>query len=458
MTQLDLHDIVPEPPEELLAWSTLDRRIRRHSVARQALAVGSAAVIVAGVVSVGVSVGGSKPTQPPLGPISRADGRIVFAQPTSVLNKYWKVESLYTLDPQTGDTTRIMELPDEVDQLVASPDGRRIAYSEDTYGYGPAGHPTHVNSEQVHVANADGSNDHKIFSCPNSWCGDLDWSPDGERLLIRGTWVLQPDGQVERVCVGECTVRNYTSDASWSPDGTKLAFQYWKDIPLDNGGSDTAGMSTVQAIGVMNADGTNPRLVTDQHCTAKSVEGNCFTDTNPSWSPTGNAIAFTRTPLSALPQNGSLGGPALFGPSAINMVRSDGSDLHRVLSCARYCSIRTVTWSPTGEQLAFVTQDTRGLRGKPPWSLHIVNPHSGAEETTPLTFMTDAETPTFVWAPSGSHIAIGSVAGDGTQVPGIYLVAVTDGRRGSPQPAATNGIAPITWLPRTGASSGRFLR
>ncbi|HVT20565.1 MAG TPA: hypothetical protein VHE57_04175 [Mycobacteriales bacterium] len=451
MTQLDLHGIVPEPPADLLDWAALDRRIRRRRLVRQAVAVGSATVIVAGVAIVAVSIGNPAPTPPAVPASGHSDGRIVFGQDTIGVTKTnpFADTSLYSATPQGTAIRRLTHAADGIYYAVASPDGRRIAYTQETYGVGSAGHPTHVNGAYVHVINANGSDDRRVYRCPDSSCESLVWSPDSQRLLINGNRLVQPDGRITPLCIGDCGPNaSTTDDASWSPDGRRLAFQYYLDVPLHNGRSGPAGTSTVQAIGVMDSDGSNPKPITDVGCSAPRVERTCTADTNPVWSPDGESVAFTRRPLSYLLPNNSQGGPVILGPSRIETANPDGADAHQVFDCGQYCAIRSMTWSPAGRKLAFVTEDERGLRGKPPWSLHVLDLSSGRNDAVPLTFLTDNDSPDYTWAPSGDRIAIGSRAGDGSRAPGIYLVSVTNGRLGSPRLLTPTGLPPITWLAR----------
>lgn len=447
MTLFDLRRVVPEPPEDMLTWPDLDRRIRRRRRARRARAVVGAAAVTAAAIVAGIAINAGAPTPAPLGPVSRLDGRVVYGQDTTAVTKtnLFANTSLYSVDLTDGQPHRLTHEADGIDFAVASPDGRRIAYSQDTYGYGPAGHPTHVSGAYVHVANADGSADERIYSCPSSACEQLVWSPDSKRLLINGDHVFGPDGQVRRLCVGQCSVRSTTYDASWSPDGQRLAFQYWKDVPLDNGASGPAGVSTVQAIGVMNADGSHPRLITDQDCSATHVTA-CSSDTTPVWSPDGISIAFTRRPLSGLNPNSSLGGPVLLGPGRIDIVRPDGSASRQLVNCGVYCRIWSMSWAPTGRYLAYVTEDERGRYDVPPWSLTTVDTQTGERHSRPMAFLTDEETPDFVWAPSGTHIAVGARTGNGSRSTGIFVIRVEDGELGPLRMLVPTGLPPITWL------------
>ncbi len=106
-------------------------------------------------------------------------------------------------------------------------------------------------------------------------------------------------------------------EPDWSPDGTKIAF-----VRLANE-ADHAG-----EIYVMDADGSNERLL------ASGGE--------PQWSPDGNLIAFTGPP--AVPT--STGQPA-----SIWVMHADGSDQRRLFEGEGAAA--DVTWSPVGGLLAF---------------------------------------------------------------------------------------------------------
>ncbi len=117
---------------------------------------------------------------------------------------------------------------------------------------------------------------------------------------------------------------------SYSPDGSRIVFT-----------SDRSGSPKLY---VMNADGSNPTLIS-------RGEGSYST---PVWSPRGDMIAFTRQ---------------INGYFEIGVMRPDGSDL-RILS-SRAEVQEGPTWSPNGRVIIF-TREIPGENGGPQlWSIDL---------------------------------------------------------------------------------------
>lgn len=375
------------------------------------------------------------------------DGPVLFTRQDIGSPHYLPLTSLYSIAPSGGRLKQLTHQPGGIDAAVASPDGRRIAFTEQTYGRKPR--ERYVNGEYVHVVNADGSHDRTVYRCVSSACGELSWSPDSTRLLITDnrTHILEPDGQVQLLCLGGCP-GDSPDEASWSPDGRQLAFQYWVNVPLQNGQQGPGGTSTVDAIGVVGADGSNPHPITDLECGPSNHAG-CTDDTGPVWSPDGSTIAFVRTmPPYLLPNNSRQGLPIDGSTEQLAAIRPDGSTRPTLWGC-RHCGIESTAWSPTGQQLAFVSDDYQDGGRHEVVTINVIDSRTGERASEQLHVLTRAQggpAPDVVWAPTGRNLALG--AGALGVPPGVSLVSVEPDKLGKPRRLIRNGAAPITWLPR----------
>jgi Tol biopolymer transport system component len=231
-----------------------------------------------------------------------------------------------------------------------------------TVGFGGCGGDDSVASDIAFVSSRDG--DYAIFTMA------ADGSGEGRLTEAEG----DAEGQDDLF---------FQIEPSWSPDGTRIAF--------------ASGRSGSSDIYVMNADGTGTKRLT-------SGEQN---DTHPTWSSSGQRIAFARDgDIYAMNEGGS-------GPRRISDVTAEESD---------------PAWSPDGAWIAYV----RRTPGTPVRNVWVMRPDGSGRRA--LTRQNGrAFTP--AWSPDSDRIAYATNAeGDlyelftiGIDGKGLRRVAPTTG-------------------------------
>lgn len=265
---------------------------------------------------------------------------------------------------------------------VWSPDGSRILFARDLPGGEHALKTLRVTDGSITTLS-------RNFADPIA--SAYSWSPDSRRVVFAR--VHEPGGGFElvvadargrrrRVLVPGSSTRAPRNPA-WSPDGREIAFV--DDEPAPASPSDPT-RSAWSSLFVIRLDGLERRRL------AQNVD-----DSAPVWSPTGNAIAYTRG----------------VGPSAFNsevwVANRDGTQPHPVGPALDGFNISAPVWSPDGNFLAVEGEDPSSPDQE---DLFIMRPDRFDPQLVasgPANLATSdpwAYVPDWVaWSPSGSTLA-----------------------------------------------------
>ena len=205
--------------------------------------------------------------------------------------------------------------------------------------------------------------------------------------------VQNPDG-TGRISLSASTgARDY--EPTWSPDGTKVAF--------------SADVGSQRQIGVMDANGSNRRMLT-------GGAGQADRGWQPGWAPTGDKIVFTKPSL-----------PGIF------VMNADGTGASTLLADG---TNGEPVWSPDGQKIAFARNDGTVT------NVHVVNPDgSGVQQ---LTSVTSGHVDSPDWSPNSTRLVVACPNGSGSGI----CVMNRDGTGGlTPVTDGTQDFIPV-WSPQ----------
>lgn len=246
-------------------------------------------------------------TEDPTAPIRRViQGQIVFLDPETS----W----IFVAD-SNGHRLQSLRTKRSMDPAVSA-DGRKIAFS------GLSVNGTCCNG--IFTMNSDGTDLVRLND--SSYSRQATWSPDGKQIAFVNLsfsytqiYTMNGDG----TGVTQVTYSNgHSMSPEWSPDGTKILFERFASIGLENNG-----------IFEMSLDGSNVRQLTSG-----------FHDSRPSWSPDGTRIAFIRLNADGLTDK-------VRDVTSLFVMNSDGSSA-TALTSGLYEDANPA-WSPDGRSIAF---------------------------------------------------------------------------------------------------------
>jgi len=216
----------------------------------------------------------------------------------------------YGLSLVSFDGTRILHLnlDDEYNNVVFSPDGTKIAFAN-----------MNVKDCHIFIANADGSNAH-MLTPEDMLATEPAFSPDGSKIAFEGYWGKNGIWTINIDGTGLKKLHPSGQDPCFSPDGKKIAYVLWQNLNAE--------------IYIMDADGSDRKRLTR----------NNMEDFKPVFSPDGSKIVF---------MSGKLGKDKGINGLGIYSMNVDGTGRRRLTNEDTYDS--EPAFSPDGRTIAFAT-------------------------------------------------------------------------------------------------------
>lgn len=212
-----------------------------------------------------------------VGPAGARNGKIAFAGSTnSELGNY----DIFAINPDGSGFEQLTDDPAAEFAPAWSPDGMRIAFARES-GEDPGGEL----STSIYVMNADGINVRRVTTGEGVQDTSPTWSPDGSMIAFSSNregfsdiWVVRADGTGLRQLT-DLSEQGVDSAGlpAWSPDGSVIAF---RRSPLE--ASEEPELQGIWAVEVDSGE------------LLELTSGPSILDEDPSWSPDGRRLAFSR--------------------------------------------------------------------------------------------------------------------------------------------------------------------
>src|SRR5581483_7221694 len=221
-------------------------------------------------------------------------------------------ENIYVVDADGGNRVRLTTGAPFDQGPTWSPDGTRIAYTRWNGS---------TDSGDIYVMDADGANKKQLTS-ERAYFGDFspEWSPDGSKIVYtrsgdtEDVWIVDASGRNAKRLFHE--VGYFSNHPDWSPDGSKIVFSHWPS------GNSWPPCVLYGQLYTMGADGSNPTALTDEPSLCPNGDG------APAWSPDGRTIVFTRIDAN----NGG----------GLTLIDADGTNARQVTSSGPWLA----AWQP----------------------------------------------------------------------------------------------------------------
>lgn len=234
----------------------------------------------------------------------------------------------------------------------------------------------------IYVMNADGTGQSKLTEGE-----DPAWSPDGTHIVFARTAAPAPASASGPTPPSSPQIWVMNGDGSGQVKLTESSGG--DDSPTWSPTGDKIAFASVGhtrfpgKIYVMNADGSNPTQVTFSD----------FADFSPTWSSDGKRIAFARFPLTA-------GEPS--GTGQIYVINSDDTGLTKLGGKLDTLSSKSLSWSPDGRKIAFEGDDRLCECG----AIFVMNADGTGQ--TKLTSGRRGGDGSPTWSPDGTAVAFES--------------------------------------------------
>ena len=280
----------------------------------------------------------------------------------------------------------------------------------------------------IYAANPDGSNIRQLTHPKAGVEDDLpDWAPDGSNILFQR--ILQPQAALPTVPdeimrvnsdgsglrrIGTCTTPCIgNDDPQYSPDGRRIVFT--KPLLLKPNATPALG------VWVMDANGGNARQIT-QLANSSSSE-----DHEPSWSPDGKSIVFTRLNDTAAPIN----------EQALFVVGSNGGTPRRITPWR--LDAGGANWSPKRSAILFQSYRDCSCTGTS--QVYVIAPNgTGLKRLTSTGWNIEPN-----WSPDGTNVVYAHEPGTGPDgLPDLWTMDA-DGKHKAPLVQANRWDSEPDW-------------